>query len=152
MLEQKSEKVITIKAKSLPEIKKLNLRMIGLNKLKDPNIFEYNSSVFKVLRYKIKTRINFAIFFNENNVYIELHSLNGIPKFLKKNITLTIRLDIYEENKVCKANRFISLTCNNNIFFLKFLSEENANKLLLIALESISKRFDKKFLKKIIYS
>ena len=149
MLELKSSKIINIKSKSLSEIKKLNLQKLGLNKLQDSNFFEYDSSVFKVLSYEIRTKIIFSIFFKENNIYIELQNITGIPKFINRDITLNIKVDIYQEHEFCRANRFISLNLNKDSFFLKFLSDENANKLLLITLETISKRFDKKFLNKI---
>ena len=149
MLEINSTKIININSKSLSEIKKLNLQKLGLKKIQDSNFFEYNSNVFKVLSYKIRTKIIFAIFFKENNIYIELQKITGIPKFIQKNITLSIKVDIYQEREFCRANRFISLIFNKDSFFLKFLSDENANKLLLLTLETISKRFDKKFFNKI---
>ena len=149
MLELKSTKIININSKSLSEIKKLNLQKLGLNKFQDSNFFEYDSSVFKVLSYEIRTKIIFSIFFKENNIYIELQNITGIPKFINRDITLHIKVDIYQEHEFCRANRFISLNLNKDSFFLKFLSDENANKLLLITLETISKRFDKKFLNKI---
>ena len=149
MLELKSTKIININSKSLSEIKKLNLQKLGLNKFQDSNFFEYDSSVFKVLSYEIRTKIILSIFFKENNIYIELQNITGIPKFINRDITLHIKVDIYQEHEFCRANRFISLNLNKDSFFLKFLSDENANKLLLITLETISKRFDKKFLNKI---
>ena len=152
MKEINSTKIINISSKSLSEIKKLNLQNLGLNKIQDPNIFEYNSDLFKVLKYKIKSKINFKIFFKENNIHIELKSIKGLPKFIKKNITLNIKVDIYQEHKeICRANRFISLSLNKESFVLKFLSDEIANKLLLNILETISQRFDKKLLTKILY-
>jgi len=152
MKEINSTKIINISSKSLSEIKKLNLQNLGLNKIQDPNIFEYNSDLFKVLKYKIKSKINFKIFFKENNIHIELKSIKGLPKFIKKNITLNIKVDIYQEHKeICRANRFISLSLSKESFVLKFLSDEIANKLLLNILETISQRFDKKLLTKILY-
>ena len=41
---------------------------------------------------------------------------------------------------------------NKDSSFLKFLSDEIANKFLFNALETISERFDKKFLNKVLYS
>ena len=152
MTEIKSTKIININSKSLSEIKKLNLKNLGLNKIQEPNIFEYNSNVFKVLKYKIKSKINFKISFNETNIHIELQSITGLPKFIKKNITINIKVDIYQEpGEICRANRFISLSLNKESFVLKFLSDEIANKLLLNILETISQRFDKKLLTKILY-
>ena len=152
MKEIKSTKIININSKSLSEIKKLNLQKLGLNKIQEPNIFEYNSDLFKVLKYKIKSKINFKIFFKDNNIHIELQSITGLPKFIKKNITLNIKVDIYQEREeICRAKRFISLSLNKESFVLKFLSDEIANKLLLNILEIISQRFDKKFLIKILY-
>ena len=152
MKEIKSNKIININSKSLSEIKKLNLQKLGLNKIQEPNIFEYNSDVFKVLKYKIKSKINFKIFLKENNIHIELQNITGLPKFIKKNITLNIKVDIYQEREeICRANRSISLSLNKESFVLKFLSDEIANKLLLNILETISQRFDKKFLIKILY-
>ena len=152
MLEINSTKIININSKSLSEIKKLNLQNLGLNKIQEPNIFEYNSDLFKVLKYKIKSKILFKIFFKDNNIHIELQSITGLPKFIKKNITLNIKVDIYQEREeICRANRSISLSLNKESFVLKFLSDEIANKLLLNILEIISQRFDKKFLIKILY-
>ena len=152
MLELSSTKIININSKSLLEIKNLNLQKLGFNKFQDSNIFEYKSNVFNVLSYKIRTRIIFAIFFKENNIYIELQRIKGIPKFIQKNITLNIKVDIYQELEFCRANRFISLSLNKDSFFLKFLSDEMANKLSVNILDTISERFDKKFLNKVLYS
>ena len=152
MLELNSTKIININSKSLIEIKNLNLQKLGFNKLQDSNILEYNSKVFKVLSYEIKTRIIFAIFFKTNNIYIELQSIKGIPKLIQKNIILNIKVDIYQEREFCRAKRSISLSLNKDSFFLKFLSDEMANKLSLNILEAISQRFDKKFLNKVSYS
>lgn len=149
MLHVNSTKIININSKSLSEIKNLNLQKLGLNKFQDSNFFEYSSSIFNVLSYKIRTKIIFSIFFQENNIYIELLKITGIPKFINRDITLNIKVDIYQEREFCRANRFISLNLNKDSFFLKFLSDEKANKLLLLTLETISKRFDKKFLNKI---
>jgi len=152
MLEINSTKIININSKSFSEIKKLNLKKLGLNKSQDRNIFEYNSEVFKILKYNFKSKIYFKICFKENNIYIDLNNITGIPKFIKKNINLNIKVDIYQEHEICRANRFISLKLKKDSFFLKFLSDEIANKFLLNALETISERFDKKFLNKVIYS
>lgn len=151
MLKINSTKIININGKSLLEIKKLNLQKLGLNKIQDQNIFEYNSNVFKVLKYKIKSKIFFKIFFKENKIYIELHNITGVPKFLKKNINLKINVEIYQESEICRAKRFISLNLNKDSFFIKFLSDEIANKLLSNILVAISERFDKKFLNKLLY-
>ena len=152
MLELHSTKIININSKSLSEIKKLNLQKLGLKKFQDSNIYEYSSNVFKVISYKIRTKIIFRIFFNEHNIYIELHSIRGIPEFIQKNITLSIKVEIYQESNFCKANRFISFSLNRDSLFLKFLSDEMANKLAINILEAISERFDKKFLIKILNS
>ena len=152
MKEIKSTKIININSKSISDIKKLNIQKLGLNKIQEPNIFEYNSNVFILLNYKIKSKINFKISFNETNIHIELQSITGLPKFIKKNITLNIKVDIYQEREeICRANRSISLSLNKESFVLKFLSDEIANKLLLNILETISQRFDKKLLTKILY-
>ena len=145
-----SSKIININSKSLSEIKKLNPEDLGLNKIQNPNIFEYNSRVFKVLKYKIKSKLIFKIFYKKNNIYIELQDIKDVPKFIKKNITLDIKVDIYQEDEICRAKRFISLNLNKDSFFHKFLSDEIANKLLFNILEALSKRFDKKFLKKVL--
>ena len=84
MKEIKSTKIININSKSLSEIKKLNLKNLGLNKIQEPNIFEYNSNVFKVLKYKIKSKILFKIFFKDNNIHIELQSITGLLNSSKK--------------------------------------------------------------------
>lgn len=145
-----SSKIININSKSLSEIKKLNLEDLGLNKIQNSNIFEYSSKVFKFLKYKIKSKLIFKIFYKENNIYIELQDIKDVPKFIKKNITLDIKVDIYQEDEICRAKRFISLNLNKDSFFHKFLSDEIANKLLFNILEALSKRFDKKFLKKVL--
>ncbi len=147
-----STKIINIDSKSFSDFKKLNLEKLGLNKIKDPNIFEYSSNVFNVLKYKIKPNLIFEITYKGNNIHINLQSITGIPKFIKKNIALKIKVDIYQERERCKAKRFISLNLNKDSFFLKFLSDEIVKKLIFSTLEVISKRFDKKFLKKVLYS
>ena len=144
-----STKIININSKSLSEIKKLNLEKLGLNKIQNPNIFEYNSNFFKVLKYTIKAKLILKIFYKENNIYIELHSIKDIPAFIRKIITLDIKVDIYQDREICRANRFISLNLNKDSFFL-FLSDEIRKTLLTNIIETISKRFDKKFLKKVL--
>ena len=151
-MELNSIKEFKIHSKSLSEIKKINLEKIGLNKVHEPNIFEYKSSLFKVLNYKINSKINFIISFSENNIYIELLSIKGIPDLLKKAIDLEIKVNIYQEVNICMAKRFLSLSLKKNILFMKFIPDEIIKKLFLKAIKEISNRFDKKFLNKIIKS
>ncbi len=147
-----STKIINIDSKSFSDFKKLNIEKLGLNKIKDSNIFEYNSKVFNVLNYKIKSNLIFEIFYQGNNIHINLQSIKGIPELIKKNITLKIKVDIYQKGKSCEAKRFISLNLNKDSFFLKLLSDEITKKFTLNILEVITKRFDKKFLNKVLYS
>ena len=113
-----SLKRFNLNSKSLKEIKKLNLYNLSLKNIKGRNIFEYNSKIFKILNFKLKPKINFKIFFTENNISVELYDIKGIPQSLKKNITLNIRVDIYQDGEICKAIRFISLSQTRMICFL----------------------------------
>ena len=146
-----SIKRFNLNSKSLKEIKKLNLHNLSLKKIQGRNNFEYDSKIFKILNFKFKPKINFKIFFTENHISLELYDIKGIPQSLKKNITLNIRVDIYQDGKICKANRFISLSLKKDNLFLKFLSDEIVNKLSVNFLDAISERFDKKFLKEVLY-
>ena len=145
-----STKEFVIKSRSLTEIKKLNLQKIGLNKLNNSNIFVYHSNVFKILNYKIKSDINFSISFKDNKIYIELIKIKGMPDFLKRIITINIKVDISQEGDICIAKRFISLNLKNERKIVKIFSDKLVKKLLFKALEKISKRFDKKFLNKVL--
>ena len=149
MIQVNSTKVLNIYL-TISDLKKINLQKIGLIKSPKQNQFIYHSNAFEVLNYKFKNEINFLIFYKEKNIYLELLSLKGIPEILKQIITIKIKVDIYQNGGFCKAKREISLSLRKKISFLKFLSDELIYKLLLKALDKISKRFDKKFLRKII--
>ncbi len=147
-----SKKEINIGFISISDLKKINLKKLGLNKVNNPNQFVYNSDVFKILNYKVKAEINFLIFFKENNIYLELISIRGIPDLLNQIITIKIKVDIHQDGNSCKAKREISLYLKKENSFLRILSDKLINNLLSNALENISNRFDKKFLNKIINS
>ena len=151
-MELNSIKEIVIHSKSLSEIKKIKLESIGLKKVHEPNIFEYKSSVFKVLNYKINSEIKFLISTTENNIYIELLSIKGMPDLLQKAISVIIKVNIYKESNICKAERFISLSLKKEILFMKLIPDKIIKKLLLKSIVAISKRFDKKFFNKVINS
>ena len=150
MIALNSIKEIKIFSKSLSDIKKINLGNIGLNKVHEPNIFEYKSRVFKVLNYKIQPQIKFSICFEEDNIYFELLSIEGIPKSLKRVFDLNIKVNIYQEGDICKVKRFLSLSLDKNSFFNGPITDKILHSLLLNLSEIISKRFDKRFLNKLI--
>ena len=145
-----SIKEIKIFSKSLTDIKKINLRKIGLNKVYEPNIFVYNSRIFKILKYKIKPQINFSICYEQDNIHFEVLSIEGIPKSLKRIFKLTIKVDMHQEGKYCKVKRYLSLSLDNNKIFKGFVPDKIVHRLLLKVSEIISKRFDKRFLNKLL--
>ena len=145
-----SIKEIKIFSKSLSDIKKINLRKIGLNKVHEPNIFVYNSRIFKILKYKIKPQINFSICYEQDNIQFELLSIEGIPKSLKRIFELDIKVDIYQEGEYCKAKRYLSLSLDESKIFKGTISVKILHRLLLKVSEIISIRFDKRFLNKLI--
>ncbi len=149
-MRKNSIKKFAIKSKSLKEIKKINLQKLGLNKVNDTNIYVYHSNVFRILSYKIKSDLNFLIFFDKNKICIELINIKGIPELVKRIIKINIKVDIYQEENICTAQRFISLDLKNDKTLLNFFSDKITEKLLSNALEKISERFDRKFLNKVI--
>ncbi len=150
MIELNSIKEIKIYSKSLSEIKKINLEKIGLYKVNEPNIFEYKSSIFKILNYKIHSVIKFLITFSEGKINIELLSIKGMPYLLKESVVIEIKVNIYQEANICKAERFLSLSLKKESLLMKLIPDEILRNLFLKALESISSRFDKKLLNKLI--
>ena len=151
-MELNSIKEKKIYSRSFSKIKKINLEKIGFNKIHEPNIFEYQSRAFKILNYEINSKLKFLISSSENNIYIELLSINGMPDLLKKAIVVVIKVNIYQEFNTCKVKRFISITLKKEILFMKLIPDKIIKKLLFKVIEAISERFDKKLFNKLINS
>ena len=126
-----SIKEIKIFSKSLSDIKKINLRKLGLNKVNEQNIFIYKSKIFKILKYKIKPQINFSICYEKDNIHFEILSIEGIPKSLKRIFELNIKVDIYQEGNYCNVKRYLSLSLEKNKIFKGFIPDKILHRLLL---------------------
>ena len=75
-----------------------------------------------------------------------------MPDLLQKAISVIIKVIIYKESNICKAERFISLFLKKEILFMKLIPDKKIKKLLFKSMVAISKRFDKKLFNKVINS
>tara|TARA_B100001093_G_C26217491_1_gene754648 strand:- start:32 stop:496 length:465 start_codon:yes stop_codon:yes gene_type:complete len=148
---KKKIKKFKLQYKSIEELKKLNLKSIGLRPSGEENIYSYESKKYNFLNYKITPKIFFLITFVTNTCIIKLKriEISEISKSLKL-INLVIEVKIYKHELQLHAERYISIEIIEKQNFLKLLPNELVSKLLENALEIITNRFDKKFINKIV--
>ena len=147
-----SERELKLGRDSFLFVKKINLRNIGFNNISGSNLYLYQSDEYKILKYSIKPELIFLINNEEDNsIYIKLQSIRikNLPDIFK-TLNLTVEVNIFLENDLCKIKRFISLKYEKKNRLITFLPENFIDKILKNLIEVISIRFDKKLIKKVL--
>ena len=93
----------------------------------------------------------FSIYIEDEIIKIKLESisLKNLPNIFK-TFKLNLEANIFSEKDLCKVNRQISLRYENKNKFFKFISENFLNKFLNNLIHTISIRFDRKLIKKVL--
>ena len=151
MIKIDSNREFTLVKASFSIIKKINLKEIGFTRISDSNLYIYQSDEYKILNYSIKPKLIFSIHIEDEIIKIKLESisLNNLPNIFK-TLKLNLETNIFSEKDLCKVNRKISLRYENKNKFLKFISENFLNKFLNNLIDTISIRFDRKLIKKVL--
>ena len=151
MIKIDSDKEYTLVKASFSVIKKINLKEIGFNKISDSNLYIYQSDEYKILNYSIKPQLIFSINIQDEIININLESirLKNLPDIFK-TLKLNLEANIFPEKDLCKINRHISLRYENKNKLIKFISENFLNKFLNNLIDTISIRFDRKLIKKVL--
>ena len=151
MLVIESKKELRLIEKSFSILKKMNLKDIGFSKISGSNLYSYQSNEYKILNYSIKPKLIFLIKSEENYINIKLQkiSIKNLP-FIFKSLNVIIEVNIFPENNSCKLHRYISLRYETKNKLIKFISQNLINKFLKDLIETISIRFDKKLINKIL--
>ena len=151
MIKIDSDKEYTLVKASFSVIKKINLKEIGFNKISDSNLYIYQSDEYKILNYSIKPQLIFSINIQDEIININLESirLKNLPDIFK-TLKLNLEANIFSEKDLCKINRHISLRYENKNKLIKFISENFLNKFLNNLIDTISIRFDRKLIKKVL--
>ena len=151
MIFKDSKKQFLLEFSSIKELKNFDFISIGLKPLKKENIYLYKSKGYKFLNYKITPNIYFLIIFQESQCIIELKDIeiSEISSLLKL-INIVIKVNISEQQNNLKAKRYMSLEIIEKKSFLQFMPDDLISKLLDKSLTTIAKRFDAKFIQKMI--
>ena len=151
MIKIDSNKEFSLVKASFSIIKKINLKEIGFTKISDSNLYIYQSNEYKILNYSIKPQMIFSIYIDDEIIKIKLEDidLKNLPNIFKK-LKLNLEANIFSEKDLCKINRHISLRYENKNKLIKFISEKFLNKFLNNLMETISIRFDRKLIKKVL--
>ena len=146
-----SEREFSLVKDSFSAVKKIDLKNIGFKQISDSNFYIYQSDYYKILNFTIKPELIFLIESEEDNIKVKLKSISikNLPDIFK-NIKITLEVNIFHEKDLCKINRYITIKYESKNKFIKYLSENFIDKILLNLIEIISTRFDKKFIKKIL--
>ena len=133
--------------------KKINLEEIGFNQISESNLYIYQSDEYRILNYSIKPKVIFLVDIEDENIYIKLQDIKikNLPNIFK-TLRLNIEVNIFAEGNFYRIIRHISLSYDSKNKLMRFLSENFINKLLENLIEIISKRFDKKLIKKSLKS
>ena len=133
--------------------KKINLQDIGFNQINGSNLYIYQSDAYRILNYSIKPKVIFLINIEDENIYIKLQDIiiKKLPNIFK-TLNLDIEVNIFPEGNFFRIIRHISLNYDNKNKLMRYFSENLINKLLDNLIEIISKRFDKKLIKKFLKS
>ena len=136
---------------SFSSVKKINLKKIGFDQIPNSNLYIYQSDEYKILNYSIKPELIFSINSDDKSINISLESINikNLPMIFKR-FNLVIEVRIFPEKDLCKVNRFISLKYESNNKLISYASDNFINKIFKNLIEVISKRFDKKLIKKVL--
>ena len=146
-----SDKEFNLVKESFSVIKKINLKEIGFTKISDSNLYIYQSDEYKILNYSIKPQLIFSIYIEDEIIKIKLENirLKNLPNIFK-TLKLNLEANIFSEKDLCKINRHISLRYENKNKLIKFISENFLNKFLNNLIDTISIRFDRKLIKKVL--
>ena len=136
---------------SFKVIKKINLQEIGFNQISGTNLYKYQSDEYRILNYSIKPKVIFLINIKEDNIFIKLQdiSIKNLPNIFK-TLNLNIEVKILAESNFYIIIRHISLRYEDNNKLIKYLSENFKNKFLNNLIDIISRRFDRKLVKKVL--
>ena len=151
MIKIDSEREFSLVKESFSIIKKSNLKKIGFTKISDSNLYSYQSDEYKILNYSIKPKLIFSIYFEDEIIKIKLESISieNLPNIFK-TLKLNLEANIFSEKDLCKVKRRISLRYENKNKFIKFISENFLKKFLNNLIDTISIRFDRKLIKKVL--
>ena len=151
MIKIDSDREFTLVKSSFSIIKKINLKEIGFTRISNSNLYIYQSDEYKILNYSIKPQLIFSIYIEDEIIKIKLESisLKNLPNIFK-TLKLNLEANIFSEKDLCKVNRQISLRYENKNNFFKFISENFLNKFLNNLIHTISTRFDRKLIKKVL--
>ena len=151
MIKIDSNREFTLVKASFSIIKKINLKEVGFTQISDSNLYIYQSDEYKILNYSIKPQLIFSIHIGDEIIKIKLESisLKNLPNIFK-TLKLNLEANIFSEKDLCKVNRQISLRYENKNKLIKFISENFLNKFLNNLIDTISIRFDRKLIKKIL--
>ena len=151
MIKIDSDREFSLINASFSIIKKINLEEIGFTKISDSNLYIYQSDEYKILNYSIKPQLIFSIYIEDEIIKIKLESisLKNLPNIFK-TLKLNLEANIFSEKDLCKINRHISLRYENKNKLIKFISENFLNKFLNNLIDTISIRFDRKLIKKVL--
>tara|TARA_A100001011_G_scaffold71176_1_gene72946 strand:+ start:26 stop:490 length:465 start_codon:yes stop_codon:yes gene_type:complete len=136
---------------SFKVIKKINLQEIGFNQISGTNLYKYQSDEYRILNYSIKPKVIFLINIKEDNIFIKLQdiSIKNLPNIFK-TLNLNIEVKILAKSNFYIIIRHISLRYEDNNKLIKYLSENFKNKFLNNLIDIISRRFDRKLVKKVL--
>mgnify|MGYP001169619394 FL=1 len=151
MISINSDREFILVNESFSIIKKINLKEIGFTRISDSNLYIYQSDEYKILNYSINPQLIFSIYIEDEIIKIKLESisLKNLPNIFK-TLKLNLEANIFSEKDLCKVNRQISLRYENKNKFFKFISENFLNKFLNNLIDTISIRFDRKLIKKVL--
>ena len=151
MIKIDSDREFSLVKGSFSIIKKINLKKIGFTKISDSNLYIYQSDEYKILNYSIKPQLIFSIYIEDEIIKIKLENirLKNLPNIFK-TLKLNLEANIFSEKDLCKIYRHISLRYENKNKLIKFISENFLNKFLNNLIDTISIRFDRKLIKKVL--
>ena len=151
MIKIDSDREFTLVKASFSIIKKINLKEIGFTRISNSNLYIYQSDEYKILNYSIKPQLIFSIHIEDEIIKIKLEStsLKNLPNIFK-TLKLNVEANIFSEKDLCKVKRRISLRYENKNKLIKFISENFLKKFLNNLIDTISIRFDRKLIKKVL--
>ena len=146
-----SEREFKFGIDSFSSLKKINLDDIGFNQVSGSNLYIYQSDLYKILNYSIKPKLTFLIETEDDNIFIKLQdiSIKNLPNIFK-TLNLNIEVKILAKSNFYIIIRHISLRYEDNNKLIKYLSENFKNKFLNNLIDIISRRFDRKLVKKVL--
>ena len=151
MIKVDRDKEFKLVRNSFKVIKKINLQEIGFNQISGTNLYKYQSDEYRILNYSIKPKVIFLINIKEDNIFIKLQdiSIKNLPNIFK-TLNLNIEVKILAKSNFYIIIRHISLRYEDNNKLIKYLSENFKNKFLNNLIDIISRRFDRKLVKKVL--